>query len=268
MVMLSVFKLKNRKFSGRLFGGAGLLTLLLAFSFLKAYALSYEYAVSIPTRDNEGNAGDIISYEAGQFVLSSKMYDNSMYGVIIDDPSISFQDLNLEESHLVTSMGEVLVNVSATNGDIREGDFITSSDIPGVGVKAADNGFILGTALEDFVPANADDIGQIYVIVDIRMNFISKGAGDNLIDTIRNSLASPFMTPIDALRYLLAIAVIFASFVIGFTSFGRITSTSVEALGRNPLAGSSIRRVIFFNFLLTFLIMAMGLVIAYLILTI
>jgi hypothetical protein len=38
-------------------------------------------------------------------------------------------------------------------------------------------------------------------------------------------------------------------------------------LGRNPLAGGAIRRVIFFNFAMTFVIMAIGLGIAYLILT-
>jgi len=56
--------------------------------------------------------------------------------------------------------------------------------------------------------------------------------------------------------------------VIGFSSFGKITGSSVEALGRNPLAGGAIRRVMLFNFILTFLIMAMGLGVAYFILTI
>ncbi len=89
-------------------------------------------------------------------------------------------------------------------------------------------------------------------MLDIKTSFVDKSINKNLFDTLKNSLTSPFMTPIESLRYLLAIAVVFASFVIGFTSFGKITGTSVEALGRNPLAGSTIRKVIFFNFAMTF----------------
>ena len=242
--------------------------LISAFLAVKCFALSYEYAVTVPTINNEGEIGDIISYGGGSYSPSSKPYDSSMFGVIVDNPSISFEDLNLSQSKLVTSVGEVLVNVSNLNGDIKEGDYITSSSIPGVGMKAQESGQVLGVALEDFIPGENEKVGQIYVLLDIKTGFSSNTISDNLFGILKKSLTSPFMTPIDALRYLLAIAVVFSSFVIGFTSFGRITGNSVEALGRNPLAGASIRRVIFFNFLLTFIIMAIGILFAYLILTI
>ncbi len=238
------------------------------FVLIKSYAISYEYAVTVPMDNNSGKSGDIVSYEAGKYILSSKPYDTAMFGVIVEDPSISFEDLNLEQSKLVTSIGEVLLNVSSKNGEIKEGDLITSSEIPGVGVKATESGQMIGMALEDYTSNNAEDIGQIYVLLDIKTSFMGKGVSDNILDVLRNSLTSTFMTPMEALRYLLAILVVFASFVIGFTSFGRITGMSVEALGRNPLAGASIRRVIFFNFILTFIIMAMGLLFAYIILII
>jgi len=238
------------------------------FVTVPSFAISYEYAVSVPIADNKGNPGDIVSYDNGQYVLSSKPYDPSIFGVIVEDPSISFEDLNLNQSKLVTSVGEVLLNVSSKYGDIKEGDLVTSSEIPGVGVKATESGQVIGFALEDFTPENSEEIGQIYVLLDIRTSFISKGASGNILDILRNSITSPFMTPIESLRYLLAIAVVFASFVIGFSSFGKITGTSVEALGRNPLAGGSIRKVIIFNFILTFVIMAMGIAFAYIILTI
>lgn len=234
----------------------------------KCFAVSYEYAVTVPTVDNRGNPGDIVSYKDGSYSLSSVYQDPAMYGVIVEDASISFVDRNLDESKLVTSMGEVILNVSSKNGPINKGDYVTSSDIPGVGVKAKEDGQVLGIAMEDFSPENNEEIGQIYVLLDIKTMFFGKGLSGNLLGMIRNSLTSPFMTPIQALRYLLAIAIILASFVIGFSSFGKITGSGVEALGRNPLAGSAIRRVMLFNFILTFVIMAMGLVAAYFILTI
>jgi signal peptidase I len=234
----------------------------------RSMAVSYEYAVTVPLVDNKGNSGDIVSYKDGKYLLSSEFQDPAMYGVIVENASISFEDRNLDQSKLVTSMGEVLLNVSSKNGEIKEGDYVTSSNIPGVGVKANEDGQVLGVAMEDFTPNNNDEIGQIYILMDIKTMFFGKGLSGNILDIIRNSLTSPFMTPVQALRYLLAIAIIFASFVIGFSSFGKITGSSVEALGRNPLAGAAIRRVMFFNFILTFVIMAMGLIAAYFILTI
>lgn len=233
-----------------------------------SWALSYEYAVTVPMSENTGNVGDIVSHKDGKYVLSSEYQDESICGVIVENPSVSFEDRSLEQSVLVTSVGEVLLNVSAKNGPIKEGDYITSSDIPGVGVKATEDGQVVGVAMEDFNPENDTDIGQIYVLMDIRTKFFGKGLSGNILSIIRNSLTSPFMTPIQALRYLLAIAIIFASFVIGFSSFGKITGSSVEALGRNPLASTSIRKVVLFNFILTFVIMVMGLVAAYFVLTI
>lgn len=235
-------------------------------SVLKVGAATYSSAISLSIENNAGGGGDIVSYEDGKYILSQRAYDESMYGVIVDDPTSSLVDVNLNEYKLVSSYGEALVNVSTKNGNIVEGDFITSTDIPGVGAKALESGPVIGVALESFEPAISDQIGQIWVLIDIKTNFIDTTLSKNLFDVLRTSLTSPFMTPIEALRYLLAIAVVFASFVIGFSNFSKITGSSVEALGRNPLASASIRKVIVFNFALTFIIMAGGLAIAYFIL--
>lgn len=230
------------------------------------YAASFSPAVSISTDNNEGNPGDIVSYQNGKYTLARKIYDSGMFGVIVEDPATSLVDTNLSQYKLISSFGETLVNVSARDGEIKEGDLLTSSDIPGVAVKAEESGQILGVALEGYNPTNSEEIGKIWVFVDIKTSFIEKAMRKNLLDVLRTSLTSPFMTPIEALRYLLAIAIVFTSFLIGFTSFGKITGSSVEALGRNPLAGGAIKKVIAFNFAMTFVIMALGLAIAYFIL--
>ncbi len=233
----------------------------------KVYAVESDTALSIQLKDNKGNPGDIVSYQDGEYVLTSTIYDSQMFGVIVDTPITSLEDTNLPNYKLISSFGEVVVNVSNKNGEIKNGDLVTSSDIAGVGVKASESGQVVGMALEDYAPANPEDIGQILVFVDIKTNFVDKRISKNLLEVLKNSLTSPFLTPVEALRYLLAIATVFASFVIGFSSFGKITGTGVEALGRNPLAGSSIRKVIVFNFFLTFVIMGVGLAIAYFVLT-
>jgi F0F1-type ATP synthase membrane subunit c/vacuolar-type H+-ATPase subunit K len=230
------------------------------------FAASFSPAVSMQTENNVGNEGDIVSYNEGKYALSAKSYDVSMFGVIVSNPNTAYVDLNLPNYKLVSSFGEMLVNVTAKNGNIKTGDYITSSDYLGVGEKAQESGQILGIALEDYAPQNPTDIAKILVFVDIKTNFVDKTISKNLLEVLKSSLTSPFMTPVEALRYLLAIAIVFATFVIGFSNFGRITGTSVEALGRNPLAGPSIRKVVFFNFAMTALIMILGLGIAYFIL--
>lgn len=227
----------------------------------------YNTAISVQVEEGKGKAGDIVSYKNGKYVLSTDYYDNFVFGVVVDDPKVYYEDTNLTDYKYVSSSGEVLVNVSSKKGDIKEGDFITSSDVAGIGVKAVETGQVIGVALEDYSNPNTEEVGQIWVFLDIRTNFIDSTMSKNLLDTLKNTAMSPFMTPVEALRYFLAISVVFASFAIGFSSFGKMTGSSVEALGRNPLAGSSIRKVMVFNFILTFFIMAVGLGIAYFILT-
>ncbi len=242
---------------------------LLAFLSIPVYAgaTSNSVAVSIPLEEDRGNDGDIVTYSDGKYSLSSKPYDSSMFGVIVDRPNSAFEDTNLERYKLVVSFGETQVYVSAKSGNIEEGDLITTSDYPGVGQKAQESGQVLGVALEEWNPSNPTDIGKIWVFVDIKTNFIDKAISKNLLEVLKSSLTSPFMTPIEALRYLLAIAIVLATFVIGFSNFGRITGSSVESLGRNPLAGPSIKKVVIFNFAMTAIIMILGLGIAYFILT-
>lgn len=210
--------------------------------------------------------GDIVTQKNGIYTLSNFSYDSDVVGVIVTNPELSLEDLNLTNGSLVANRGEIQVNVSNANGNIKEGDYLTTSEIPGVAVKALESGQVIGTALADFSAEGTGSTGQIWANVDMRINYMDKNLSLNLVDVVRKSLNSPFMTPIQALRYLLVFIIVISSFVIGFSSFGRISMETVESLGRNPLASTSIRRVMIFNFILTGIIMGIGLGIAYLIL--
>lgn len=48
---------------------------------------------------------------------------------------------------IVGLAGRLPVKVSTKNGDIAPGDLITTSDIPGIGMKATDPGRVIGKAL-------------------------------------------------------------------------------------------------------------------------
>jgi hypothetical protein len=229
-------------------------------------AQSTSPAVSIPFPENSGNPGDIVSFNNLDYFLSTTPYDQNIVGVVVENPIVSYEDLNLENYKLIVSSGEALLNVSNRYGNIKEGDFVTSSEIPGVGVKSVKTGQIVGIALEDNVTTNTEDIGKVSVLVDIRFRVIGDSASNNILTALKASLESQFLSPLITLRYILAAIVAGGSFFIGFKSFGRVSGESVEALGRNPLAGTTIKRVVVFNFFLNFFIMVSGLVVSYFIL--
>jgi hypothetical protein len=243
--------------------------LLALFSgiFIKdALSNTYDFAVSVPIVDPTVEEGSIISYVDGEYILSIEAYDNNMFGIVSSNPALYLQDENLESYVLVGSQGEMDVRVSTKNGPINKGDYLTSSEIPGVAQAVDKSGRVLGIALEDYDVEDPNEIGLITAYIDIKSHLKQESLTENLLTVISDGLSSAFLTPLASLRYIMALIVTAITFAIAFLSFSRLTSRGVEALGRNPLAGSSIRSVIIFNFILTFIIIASGLAIAYLIL--
>lgn len=242
------------------------ITFGLLFAPNKAAASTYDFAVSVPILDSNVEEGSIVSYVDGEYILSIEAYDNNIFGLVSGNPSLYLEDRNLESYVLVGSKGEMDVRVSTKNGEIKRGDYLTSSEIPGVAQKADKSGRVLGIALEDYAVTDPNEVGLVAAYIDIKSHLKQESLTENLLTVISDGLSSAFLTPLASLRYIMALIVTAITFAIAFLSFSRLTSRGVEALGRNPLAGTSIKSVIIFNFILTFIIIASGLAIAYLIL--
>lgn len=241
--------------------------ILLAMVFIQiTRAANFDFAISVPIADPNVENGSLISYVNGEYVLSIEAYDSALFGVVSKQPSMFLQDKNLQNYVLVGSKGDMSVRVSTKNGAIQEGDYLTSSELPGVAQKALRSGRILGVALEPYESQDPNEIGLITALVDIKADIRQESLSQNLLTVFSDGLSSVFLSPLASLRYIMALIVTAITFAIAFMSFSRLTSRGVEALGRNPLAGTSIKSVIIFNFLLTFVIIASGLAIAYLIL--
>ena len=224
----------------------------------------YSVGVSIAVEDPAAATGSIVSFVEGKYVLSSTEYDNLMAGVIVDAPNLSIVDKDLVNAKLMASSGEALVLVSTANGEIKKGDYLTSSTVPGVAMKADKTGQILGVALEDYSSGNPNDTAKINALIDIKAVF----GGDssvraNLLRTLKSGISAPFLTPVDSLRYTLSAIIIGSTFLVGFTSFSRLSGNSMHALGRNPLASRQIRTALLFNFFLTLVVMVIGFGISY-----
>jgi len=85
--------------------------------------------------------------------ISSKSYDQTVIGVVSDNPSIiaGRQPDLAGHKAIVAMVGVVKVKVSSVNGIIKKGDLLTTSSINGFAMKAnlVKTGTIIGKALED-----------------------------------------------------------------------------------------------------------------------
>lgn len=230
-------------------------------------SFSIGFANYVDIQDDNINDGDIISFSASGYFKSKTEYDSSVIGVVTTSPAIAITQEGATNQYAIVSSGTAIVNVSASGGEINKGDLITSSQIPGVGIKAARSGFVLGSAEEDFKPNSPEDIGQIYVTLNTHYFYSTKNAlPGKLTDIFNLSAIAATESPSVVFKYVVAAVVVIISFAIGFFTFGRVAKNGLEALGRNPLAGKIIELGIFFNVLITVVIVLCGLFVAYLIL--
>ena len=99
--------------------------------------------------------GDIVSLTGdgvSQIRKSTKAYDAKSLGIISTKPGLVIGAADGEGKPVVVGLsGRVPVKVSTKNGDIHPGDYITTSDIPGVGMRATRAGHAIGKALTGFV---------------------------------------------------------------------------------------------------------------------
>lgn len=222
----------------------------------------------------EGDVQDgyIVMLHEGSYQLANEAYHMNMYGVVNYQPAVAISDVGREGAYPVVTSGTTNVAVSGAGGAISKGDFITSSDRQGVGQKATQAGFVLGVAQSSF-EGGADETALIPVTVNI--NFRTSPTDEQLTPRAFTAQMQNVLTvgmravasePNTALRYGAAAIVLIVSLGFGFLIFGRASTNGITAVGRNPLAKTSIIAVTGLNIIITIIFAAVGLVLAFLIL--
>ncbi len=190
-----------------------------------------DIAENVPVSDQTVEAGDLVVvdetavnfnartdtyksdiYDVFAAKKSSLPYDPKLLGVISTDPGIIMHapkdtvttGLNSASSdRLLALAGRTSVKISAENGPIHKGDFLTSSSTPGVAMKATHAGPVLGQALENWDSGSAKD--RILVLVergyyngesltDFVANAGSGTADPNSSDSIGQQVLAKFLT--------------------------------------------------------------------------
>ncbi len=223
-------------------------------------------ATSLQIVTEDAKPGSIVTHKNEEFTLAKESFDTEIFGVVVESSSLSLIDSTDTRTQLIMQSGEAQILVSNSNGEIKKGDYITSSSVAGVGQKADKTGFVIGKALADFTPTDPNVPQLLWCTVEAKMAYVNNNVQTNLLAAIRSGALSPLLNPVESLRYMLAALIVAATFIIGFSTFGKSSGRSIEALGRNPLAQGSIRTAMIFNMILSFGVMLIGLALAYLIL--
>jgi hypothetical protein len=223
-------------------------------------------AIEMEVIDGAGaESGSILCNGEEGLGLCADSYATSMFGVLTNAP-VAAMESELIAGQMVVTSGEMSVLVSGEGGDIEVGDMITSSRVAGVGQKARERGYVLGTALEAVSFVSADEVRLVSTLLNIHVDAGVADGRSNLVSALKIAGESPVLNPLDTFRYFLAAVMVMIAFLMGFTYFGRMARAGVEAMGRNPLAARQIQLNIIVNSIVTVAIIGGGLAISYLIL--
>lgn len=208
--------------------------------------------------DQDATSGDILKATDKGLIRTAIGFDNKMFGVVSDQPLLVYRSETKGKAVIRSGIAEV--NVTTLNGPIKYGDYITSSNINGKGQKAQESGYTVGMALRAFTGEGAQQIdgpkgkvslGKIPVAIRIEYTELTnpRFAG-RLFGFIGTSFLENMSDPKQlgtVVRFVAAGLIILLSFTFGFLTFSRSIAKSIEALGRNPLAKSTIQLSMIIN---------------------
>lgn len=188
----------------------------------------------------------------GAVVLASIDNAGQLVGVMVP-PGSSQITISQSGQVQVASSGTVTVDVSDEFGPIQKGDYVSASNIAGVGAKAARSGRIIGVAQADFTGHESGDgrssvggqpvsLGQIPVSLYVgTVDINSPGTTGAQVPAALANLASAVAGhQVSAMRILLAAVIMLAGLIsVAIILYGAV-SNSFLSIGRNPLAKHSI----------------------------
>ncbi len=234
-----------------------------------AYPVRIQNTVAKSTLDSS-----IITLTSAGYQLTDNANEDNIVGVADIDPAVHYETEGVEVDAYLVGSGVAYVKVSTGDGPIRKGDYITSSEEPGVGVKANIDTWVVGRALEDY---DAQGVGRILVQIKPEKMALSLVNQENVRIGVKSALENTTLRifnianvfalkdPSRAFRYILAILIALISILFGFIMFGRIAIKGLEGMSRNPLAAKLIILSIVMNLILSIVVSGVGLSVAYLI---
>lgn len=178
----------------------------------------------------------------------------------------------------VATGGTIPVLVSDINGQIRQGDPITSSPISGIGMKATNNVRIVGLAQADASSGekqtyknkkgqeNSVTVSQVPVLVNVA--YFYKTPEKTLIPAAIQSIANGIAgKKVDSLPIIISAGIFIIMLIVVMSIIYSMIRNSIISVGRNPMSQGAIYRDLVQLSMLVFGILGVGLVSIWLVLT-
>jgi hypothetical protein len=230
-------------------------------------------AITLKSSDqSEAKTGLIVAKDPNEYYLTRSYKDPNVAGVITDNTDFLYTTENNKDKTTLAVDGVTDVWVSNTLGEIKYGDFITTSTQTGIGVKALENGSVVGYAME------AAPAGSEPHLIKVKLTLTDSWTGDipqqnqslfrqsgNTFSKLLNSVESEALQGSRGFLYIIVLIIVILASIFGFMTFGRIAVNGIYAVGRNPLAKTTIVRTILINSFITILFTLASFIIALLI---
>jgi hypothetical protein len=197
----------------------------------------------------------IAADDSRRIELADAQSAQRLAGIIDKNPLLTLS-VSDEEVQVVLS-GTTSALVSDINGQIRAGDKITPSPIAGVGMLAATDGQVVGTAEADFDTANSqtrsitDNNGRAhtvhlgYVPVHVGIAFYEAPGSTFLPPFIQSAADGIAGRPVSLVRILICGVLLIISFISVTALIYSATRSAITSVGRNPLAAGAIRKSLY-----------------------
>lgn len=219
------------------------------------FAQSFNAASTYKIDDSQIQSGDIVIVGPETEISRTNIsYDYRIFGVAQDIPILVLRPATPsgELEKPIVRIGDVNINVTNFNGEIRKGDYVTTSPVSGKGMKAVSSGYVIGIALEDaqFTDQTSTvDQRQVRngsVKLAIKIEYAELSGPKNtwrFLNALNNTFFRNIQDPEKftlTIRYIIAGLIALIAFSIGFFSVSKSIANAIEAIGRNPLARNSI----------------------------
>lgn len=218
-------------------------------------------SVTLKTTDQaNARTGLIVAKDPTEYYLTKSYQDPNVAGVITEQTDFLYTTDNGEDRITLAVDGVTDVWVSNKNGVIKYGDYITTSTDTGIGIKAIENGSVVGYAME------ATPEGEGPHLIQVKLTLTDSWTGDlpteneslfkqsgNTVSRILHNIESEALQSSKSFLYLIILIIVISASIFGFMTFGKIAVNGIYAVGRNPLAKGTIVRTILINAFITIL---------------
>lgn len=224
-------------------------------AFVSAPAEAQDFSSGYQTEETlpAGMIVSLVGEEAETVEPTNSANMEDMLGVVVSGSSSIFQVTSGESNAQVVTSGFSEVLVTDVNGEVVDGDYITASEINGIGMLAGEeNSHVLGQAQGDVrdsatrtVETEAGDtrevmVGRVPVIIKVGANPEIADQETPLPGFIQGAANELAGEPVAPVRIMIALVIITGG-LIGSTVllYGAVSSTII-AIGRNPLSNKSV----------------------------